>query len=564
MPKRFISVVPAIRTIPGVEQFDYEIHSDSGIRVGDLIRVPFRSRVIPGLVVSISNASDHADRAILLDEPEILLRFSEATSTLLAETAARCFSSLPSVLHAWIRNVPKRVKTNTATVTEKNTKQLSLTPREDLLLADRWFAKNGLIENAKTSRGRVLILTPWKHRAEFLANELKAHALHADLAMGASWSRIRSFVQEERTILVATRIGAWLSAVADVVLIDEPENDDHKQDELAPRYDARWMVECASRARPDLRVAAFGTTPRLGENGTASDISVEASVEGWKKRSGSPVELLSPKTVQEIEDAVAESSEVLILHPLRGFRSRVSCHDCGWCARCPACGWSLSLGERNTFCKRCGRRAEIPETCPSCGGTDFSRGMPGAERLAELCRNYFKSDLVRVVDLMEYDATSYELPATSLIVITDLSLLAGAAEDIRRRERLIVAWRRVAADASRLNARLLVQGPEDLLAECRSWLTTAGVAASWKKELGERKTFGFPPAVPFAKILVDGDERAAREILNELGPDASGPYPVPFRASSRKPRWVIHARPTSLERLKGRCFIDLDPIAFFS
>lgn len=582
MSKRFITVVPAIRTVPGVDQFDYAVSSDAEVRVGDLLRVPFRSREIPGLVVSISDSSDHEARAILLDTPEIFLRFGDATASLLTETANRCFSSLPSVLHAWIRAVPKRLKS--PSLQNKTSRQLSLAPREARLLSDRLFGKNGLLSEAKKSRGRVLILTPWKQRVEFLAKHLDVDALHADLAMGASWKRVQSFAHSERAILVATRIGAWLSAVADVVLVDEPENDDHKQDELSPRYDARWIVDCASRLRPDLRIVSFGTTPRLGDlpadrqgNEIAPTVEADVNVEGWKKRSGSPIELLSPKTVNDIEAALADGRDVRVLHPVRGFRSRISCHDCGWCARCPACGWSLSLGERHTFCKRCGRRAEIPATCPSCGGTDFSRGMPGSERLAEQCQKYFKSDLIRVTDLASFDdwiirATNDVRRATPLIAITDLSLLAGAAEDIRRRERLISAWRRVAAGASRLNARLLVQGPEELLAECRSWLTTDGLRTAWKKELEERKTFGFPPAVPLVKILVDGDERAATILLNELGPDASGSYPVPFRTATRKPRWVIHLRPATfdarltarLETVKGRCFIDLDPIAFFS
>ncbi len=600
--KRFVRVVPSIRTVPGVEEFDYSVPdlrtTPDALRPGDLIRVPFRNRPVPALVIATSDASEHEKRAIVLEKPEILLRLGPAAVALLIETSQRCFSSQPSVLHAWIRAVPKRIRDLGVTPVpptaggvqnrtldssrqrrDGNDKQLSLDRIDNRFLVDRWSGKKGLLAEAKKSRGRVLILTPWKHRAEFLAERLKTNALHADLAMGACWSGISSFATEPSGILVATRIGAWLSAVADVVLVDEPENDDHKQDELAPRYDARWIVERCAESRSDLRVITFGTTPRLGENGIAPTIDVNVRVEGWKKRSGSAVELLSPKTVTDIEAAIAEERDVFILHPLRGVRSRMTCHDCGWSARCPACGFTLSLGERHTFCKRCGRRADVPATCPMCGGSDFSRGMPGVERLAEQCRAYFKSDRVRVIDLMEFDRLTCDVQtfrlSTHLIVLTDLSLLAGAAEDIRRRERLIIAWRRVAAGASRLDAQLLVQGPEELLAECRSWLSADGLRAAWKKELEERKMFGFPPAVSFVKILVDGTEHDATDLLNELGSEASGPYPVPYRAATRRERWVIHVRPmtfdfqtfrlsTRLEPFKRRCFIDLDPIAFFS
>ncbi len=576
----YVRIVPSIRTIPGVDQFDYAIEPDDDVRIGDLLRVPFRKKMHVGLCVSTSTTSVHAEKTIVLTTPIVLLRLGKVSVALLRKTAEHTFTSLPTVLYSWIRRVPTRkIDVSESAVTCRTVKvrrreqQLSLTQRSERLLVDRWEGTRGLIAEAKKSHERVLILTPWKERADRLAHLLKTQSLHADLSMTTRWNRVHDFVTGERRMLVATRIGAWLSSVADTVLIDEPENDDHKQDELAPRIDARWMVECAAHARADLRVVSFGTTPRLGATTPRSsipDIRADIAIEPWRKRFGSSIELLSPNTVQKIECAVADGRAVTILHPIRGVRSRVSCHDCGWRALCASCGWTLSLGERKTFCKRCGRNADIPLSCPSCGGTDFLRGLPGMEELRKQCDAAFGPNRVRVDDML-----GFERDTRSLVIITDLSLLAGATEDIRRRERLIIAWRRIAAACETMHAHLCVQGSEELMGECRSWLTVDGFTAAWKKECHERRVFGFPPAVRLVKLLCDGTADHAQQIVNDLRTSISsdwsvnGPYPVPFRAATRTPRYVIHligplgSDPTVYGLPSSVCHIDLDPVAFF-
>jgi hypothetical protein len=57
------------------------------------------------------------------------------------------------------------------------------------------------------------------------------------------------------------RVSAWLSVFADAVIIDEPENDDYKQDELTPRLDARWIVSETAQLAPHLSTIQASTTP---------------------------------------------------------------------------------------------------------------------------------------------------------------------------------------------------------------------------------------------------------------------------------------------------------------
>jgi primosomal protein N' len=599
MSNKFISVVPSIRTIPGVEIFDYAIPEDASVAIGDVIRVPFRKKELPALIVAMSDTSPVAAKAHLITHPDPLLCLGNDAAQLLAEASRRSFTSQPSVLLSWIRAIPKRAKTmsSDSDLAEKGghagppLHDEHIPIRETRFLVDRWDDERGVIAEAKRSHGKILILTPWHHRADELASRLGASVLHANVADGAAWKAVSAFATNKPSVLVATRIGAWLSCIADLVLIDEPENDDFKSDELSPRLDSRWIVAKAAHLRPSLSVIAFSTTNRLGVADTkqAPTINVALTREPWKRRWGSQIDLLSPASVLHIDSALKAGGEAWIIHPITGDRASLTCRDCGWAAMCTFCSFRLSQNGRNILCKRCGRKGIAPDECGSCGGMDFSRGQPGAEHLAKQCASVFQTDRIRVIDPMEFDRlTHVNFPpekqdachAPLQIILTDISLLAPGVEDIRRKERLLIAWRRVCASAVRKNAKLHAQGHEEALNDCADWLTTTGVSSVWENELRERRTFGYPPAVRLAKLLIDGSMDTAEAIKKELDaalPGAwniEGPYPVEFRSYTRVPRHIVHVKPPistseselvdALNPWKKRALIDLDPIAFFS
>ena len=591
MSNKFLSAVPSIRTIPGVDVFDYAIPEDVTVAVGDVIRVPFRKKELPALVVAMSETSPVAAKAHLLSRPDPLLSLGPVAAQLLFDASRRSFTSQPSVLLSWIRTIPKRAKTIPSGDQQIHAQEQSTPIRETRFRVDRWNDERGVLAEAKKSRGRVLILTPWHHRADELAARLGASVLHANVADGAAWKAVSTFASATEHILIATRIGAWLSAVADVVLVDEPENDDFKSDELSPRLDSRWLVAKAAQLRPRLSVIAFSTTNRLGVADTkqAPTINVALSREPWKRRWGSQIDLLSPSSVMQIEETLKKNGDAWILHPISGDRASLACRDCGWAAVCSFCSFRLSQNGRSILCKRCGRKGTAPDECGSCGGMDFSRGQPGAEHLAKQCATYFQSDRIRVIDPMEFDRLAHAKRTTDQegachaplqIILTDISLLASGVEDIRRKERLLIAWRRVCASAVVLQAKFHAQGHEEALNDCADWLTTVGVSTVWETELRERRAFGYPPAVRLAKLLIDGSMDMAEAIKTELMGvlpqtwSVEGPYPVEYRSYTRVPRHIVHVKPPvttsepelidALNPWKKRALIDLDPIAFFS
>lgn len=575
----FISVVPSLRTIPGVEIFDYAVETGVDLGVGDLILVPFRGRPTPALVVSLSESSPVAAKAIGLKHPIRLLRLGPTAVELLKRLASRTFSSQPSILHAWLRKVPKRAKEPDYVLPPSGQITLAFNTRELRSTPDPRHGAKGLLKTAKQASGRTLILSPWKRPATVLAEELRCPVLHSDLADGEAWKLVSGFVAGSIPRLVVTKVGAWLSSFADRVLIEEPENDDYKQDEMAPRFDARWIVDEAFRLRRGLDVVDFSLTPRLSATPTedTATIRLEPRFENLSRRGRTDIDPLMATTLFGIEEAVSRKQPVLIIHPPRGERGRYACANCGWQAVCQACGYSLSQYKTHGLCRKCGRKNPLPASCPNCQGTDFSRGVLGQEKLKEqLSRLPFGKD-IQVWNLTQ--AAELPFPPESLVILTNAAYLAGAVEDIRRRERLVIAWRRLAAKAHAAKADFVIQAQDEVLPVLRETLTAEGVAKEQAREYQERQVFGFPPANVLVKLIVDGRETDALGLMADLerslpnGWSCTGPYPVPYRSAVRGARFVILAKapakadPSRLEHIfkafKTRAFIDLDPVAFF-
>lgn len=575
-------VVPAIRTIPGVESFEYELTPGSSLEPGDVVWIPFRKRNIPALVVKISETAEFNGKLKTLEATEPLLRLGADAPTLLERLASHAFASRPSVLQAWLRTVPKRAmeQSGELRVMSGETDEIHATVSRYLL--DRLNEPGG-VKDELANDGRVLVVTPWIARAELVSKQFSVIKLTGDETPTAAFKALQSFLMDPHAKLVTTRIGAWLAIVADRVVIEEPENDDHKQDELQPRYDARWLVMAAKSIRPELAVVAIGTTPRLGAmpkadtvHETIPAIPLAPTFDAWSRNSRSDVEGLSSEALRRVVEAAEDGRQAIIVHPTAGERGRIRCRDCGWVAPCPTCGFALTLELRGARCHRCGRKTEAPLECGSCGGNELSGGRIGAEALHRkiLASTGFT---VPVITPSSFDALTLERHAT--IIVTDASSLGGAGEDIRRTERLVIGWRRFAAKSALADASVLVQGPSDVLESLHAWLDEPGVRATYAVELGERELFHYPPAVTLIKFLatvMPGElPGLLLELETNLGPGwtVRGPFSIPYRAAHQAPRAVIHLTPpaafteseiiTKLSPFKNRGFIDLDPVAFY-
>lgn len=595
----FISVIPALKMPTGHDFFDYRLDEGS-VHIGDVIFIPFRSRLVPGLVAKISPTSLYADKAIAISKPIKILKFPEMLPEYCRQAARELFVSPATLLNAWLRTVPKRLGTDEPhTPFHAGRRPTGAKQIEDRYLINRYTGPDGILETVQREQanGRILILTPWQSRVDYLKARLGCNGFHAQTAAGAAWKAWTGFLREPHGMLVTTRLGAWLGISADVVIVDEPENDDYKQDELTPRYDARRLIELATEHNPALRVIHIGTTPRLSaltpphldrnpiinKSGQselcAPKIEVDLTVEPLAPGSRSNIESISARSIHQIAEALENHRPVRVLHAVGGTRGRIRCADCGWVMPCSKCGYGMNNLTTHAQCRRCGHKEQMPYACPHCGGSNLAKSIVGSDSLQkQFEKNFPKSD-IKVLDLAEWQIQN--LPPKSLALVTNINFIGGYTEDIRRKERLVIAFRRLACQVSLSQSELIVQGPEELVNESRSWLTDEGLKKAWAKEFADRKQFGYPPANPLIKLIAtitsqDTDPLTVelRENLGNYEWEVRGPYAVENRPNTREPRVVYNLLPPHglnrgqvidiLTPFSSLGILDLDPIAFFS
>ncbi len=528
--------------------------------LGDLVVVPFRRRPSPGVILSISESSAFAEKAqeiIVSPHHSLGADFVTATQWL----ATRTLQSTPSLTKAWLRHIPKKFPPFSAR-----------TPKRDKQLSVDWSAQpeTALARHVRSIPcASRLILVPWKWQAEALAKELGATLLTGDTAPATAARTWRAFICGESPLLVTTRVGAWLALYADETVLLEPENDEHKQEDQAPRYDARLLFGWMHREL-GLSLATFGRTPplHLETAAPAIDIPLQLILRHPKGRSVLPhVEL------DALERLLAHDGPRIIIHGTRGTSSRLRCRDCGHEWRCPRCQFILEPSSRRAVCRLCHHAEPLPLSCPSCGGVELQSGKRGLETLEAIAKR-------EGIDVEWRDHRPESLfqpiPENAMVLLLDPTLLRGASEDIRRTERETIHFRHLTSLVQAAHGTLLVQAEDE--AQANRWqekLTSEGVAKERAEELHDRRLFGYPPTSRLVKLIAPANQaaRLGEALKKALSGTVRGPFTIEFRSNTRAPECIFHAlypahTPFSaleheLTPFAGEIKIDLDPTSFF-
>ncbi|HEY3924526.1 MAG TPA: primosomal protein N' [Acidothermaceae bacterium] len=261
---------------------------------------------------------------------------------------------------------------------------------------------------------------------------------------------------------------------------------------------------------------------------------------------------------------------VLIQVPRRGYLPALSCDSCRTPLRCPACAGLLASSGAGSAptCRWCGRIVTDWE-CPECGSHRYRATVVGARRTAEELGRSFPGVVVRTSAQGQVLDT---VPAGRALVISTPGaepvaeggygaalLLDGWAllqrADLRAGEEALRRW---------LNAAALVRPAADgghVVVLGDSSLRAVQALIRWdpvghaERELAERATLGFPPAVTIAEVLGAADAVDELVAATALPPDVQVLGPVP--ASTDRPGFVGAAEVRALIRVPRSAGADL-------
>ncbi|MBR4230383.1 MAG: primosomal protein N' [Bacteroidales bacterium] len=215
-----------------------------------------------------------------------------------------------------------------------------------------------------------------------------------------------------------------------LIVVDEEHDPSYKEQERAPRYNARdaavWLARLwgartvLGSATPSVetfwnaRSGRYGYAAMKHRYGgfslprvTCVDMREEVRLKRMRGH-------FSPYLLERITSAVKEGRQVILFQNRRGFSQRLECHDCHAVPQCINCDVSLVYHKATNSlrCHYCGYSIPVPHECPQCHSTRLQMVGIGTERVEEDLQILFPDARVARMDL---DSTAQRSQYTDLL-----------------------------------------------------------------------------------------------------------------------------------------------------
>jgi primosomal protein N' (replication factor Y) len=347
-----------------------------------------------------------------------------------------------------------------------------------------------------------------------------------------------------------------------MVIVDEEQETSFKQQDPAPRYQARDVSVVLAKlygaktllgtATPSMESYYNASSGKYGlvnlttryQNIQLPEIRlVDVKDLRHRKMMTGP---FSPDLLAAMRQALDGGQQVILFQNRRGFSPMIECQNCGWTPKCVNCDVSLTL-HRNInqlVCHYCGMTYKIPTVCPQCGSADLKDVGYGTEKIEDQVRHLFPEARVARMDLdttrtrhaYERIINDFASGRTNLLIGTQMvtkgldfdhvsvvGILDADAilnyPDFRAYEHAFMMMAQVSGRAGRKGKQGLV-----LLQTKNPELPVIGqvvhhdYASFYQSLLSERRTFHYPPFYRLINVfLKHKDEKIVQQAASEMG-----------------------------------------------
>ena len=198
-----------------------------------------------------------------------------------------------------------------------------------------------------------------------------------------------------------------------LIILDEEHDGSFKQDN-APRYHARdvanWrasnesvplVLGSATPALESWKRAKCGEYELLSLEKRVLDrplpdvATIDLRVDFGGRKKFSPI---SQKLRQEINTAINDGGQVILLLNRRGFSTRIQCPGCGRVEYCPDCSIPLThhMKGNKAVCHYCDHTIPEPKVCADCGNPAMRFSGLGTQRLEQEVQRLFDVPIMRM------------------------------------------------------------------------------------------------------------------------------------------------------------------------
>lgn len=227
------------------------------------------------------------------------------------------------------------------------------------------------------------------------------------------WNKIRT---GEVKILLGARSALFLPFKnLGLIIVDEEHDASYKQQDPAPRYNARdAAIYYASlfsakvllgTATPSLE-SYFNALQNkyglvyLGERFGGLQLPAIEIINTRQVVQKAKV-MISPQLKEAIQQAIASDRQVILFQNRRGYNPYLICGACGYIPQCIHCDVSLTLHKYSNklHCHYCGSTYPKLVTCPACGSNDWLEKNFGTEKIEEQLEEDFAANKIARMDV---------------------------------------------------------------------------------------------------------------------------------------------------------------------
>jgi len=363
-------------------------------------------------------------------------------------------------------------------------------------------------------------------------------------------------------VIIGARSSVFLPfSTLGLVIVDEEHESAYKQQEPAPRYNARDVAIVLAKmhgaktllgsATPGVETYWKACNGRYGlvelteryEGGVLPEMKIVDMTMARKK--GQVKGIFSDELRSDVSDALGRGMQSILFLNRRGYAPVARCKQCGYVPKCDHCDVSLTYHRRidKLLCHYCGTPYQVPEVCPACKEPGIEVLGYGTERIEEEVDSYFPNAKITRMDLDTtrnkdgYESIIEDFSAGKSQILVGTQMVTKGLDfgnvsvvgvvnadavlnfpDFRSAERAFNMIEQVAGRAGRRSGdgRVLIQtySPSHPLFP---FLLTHDYKGFYEYELEERRKYNYPPFVRVIYIYVKHkDPVAVGTVASEL------------------------------------------------
>lgn len=526
---------------------------------------PFESRDIINII----------DEAPILDDHQFTL-WEWIAGYYLCSPGEVMKAALPAFLKIDKRD-PKRIrKSKPKEATDQKIKLAALSPQQEKILAEikagfplkPVHLLHGITSSGKTEiymhliqehleqNRQVLFLLPEialttqiivRLHNVFGDRVLVYHSRFTQVRRLKVWNQILAGPDGNGQLILGVRSSVFLPfRNLGLIIVDEEHEHSYKQQDPAPRYNARdvsvilgtiyktpVLMGSATPSIESYHQAHSGKyqlhelNERFGGIGRPEILLADSRDARKRKKMQGP---FTPLMLQAIDETLAKKKQTILFQNRRGYSPYIECQECKWIPKCQHCDVSLTLhrAQSKLECHYCGYTERVFSRCPSCSSTNLATRGLGTERIEEDLHILFPDATLARLDLDSTRSTTafssiltdFELGKTDILIGTQMVSkgldfsnvsLVGIMDadqllnypDFRSNERGFQLMTQVSGRAGRRETQgtVVIQCSDPTHPVIRQVMEN-NLAEYYANELKERQQFGYPPFTRLIRLSI--------------------------------------------------------------